>query len=340
MNKKNRRISQQKMAKNPNQKLKILYIMQMLMQETDDEHGLSMAQIISKLESYGIKAERKSIYDDLTLLREFGLDVITRKGRTTEYFIGSRDFEFPELTLLVDAVQSSKFLTEKKSNMLIKKLESLASVHEAKLLKRQVYVAGRIKMQNESIFYNVDAIQHAIIYKRMVSFKYYDYDIEKKKTARRDGHIYKVTPVGLVYIDEYYYLVTYSEKYGGFANYRVDRMDGIEIMDDRGDRVPSSANFNLSEYCQRKISMFGGEDTRVQLVFDKSLMNPIIDRFGKDVRVEKIDDDTARAYIAIASSGPFFGWLTQFGDKIKIDHPEDLKQEFLTFLKKIQKVYK
>jgi len=314
--------------------------MQMLIQETDEEHGLTMSGIIGRLESYGVKAERKSIYDDLYLLREFGLDIVTRKGQTTEYYIGSRDFEFPELTLLVDAVQSSKFLTEKKSNALIKKLESLASIHEAKLLKRQVYVAGRIKMQNESIFYNVDAIQHAIIWKRMIAFKYYDYDIEKKKVARREGHIYKVTPVGLVYIDEYYYLVTWSEKYGGFANYRVDRMVGIEILEEYGDRIPSSANFNLSEYCQRKISMFGGEDTRVQLVFDKTLMNPVIDRFGKDVRTEIINDDTARAYIAIASSGPFFGWLTQFGDKIKIDHPESLKQDYLDFLKKIQKNYK
>jgi len=224
------------------------------MQETDDEHGLTMSQIIGKLENRGIKAERKSIYDDINLLREYGLDIITNKGRTTEYSIGSREFEFPELTLLVDAVQSSKFLTEKKSSALIQKLETLASVHEVKLLKRQVYVAGRVKMQNESIFYNVDSIQQAIIRKRMISFNYYDYDVEKKKVARRDGHVYKVTPVGLVYIDEYYYLVTWSEKYGGFANYRVDRMANIEVLSEPGARVPAAAKFNMSDYCNASSS--------------------------------------------------------------------------------------
>jgi predicted DNA-binding transcriptional regulator YafY len=328
------------MAKNPNQKLKLLFLMQMFMQKTDDENGLTMAQIISGLDAKGVKAERKSIYDDINYLREFGLDIITSKGQTTEYYIGSREFEFPELILLVDAVQCSKFLTEKKSNSLIKKLETLASASQVKLLQRQVFVAGRVKMQNESIFYNVDSIQRALISRKKISFSYYDYDVEKKKVARRDGHIYIVTPIGLVYIDDYYYLVTYSEKYEGFANYRVDRMLNIDILEERGDIVPSSRAFNISEYCQRKISMFGGEDTRVQLVLDKSLMNPLIDRFGKDVRVEKEGDEAARAYIAIASSGPFFGWLTQFGDLIRIDKPESLKQEFLKFLKKIQKQYK
>jgi predicted DNA-binding transcriptional regulator YafY len=195
-------------------------------------------------------------------------------------------------------------------------------------------------MQNESIFYNVDAIQRALIGKRIITFKYFDYDVEKKQVARRDGHIYKVTPVGLVYVDEYYYLVTYSEKYGGFANYRVDRMAGIEILDEACLRIPAGANFNLMEYCQRKISMFGGEETRAQLVLDNSLMNPLIDRFGKDVRVEKEDEDTARAYVAITSSGPFFGWLTQFGGQIRIDHPESLKKEYLDFLEKIYMRYK
>jgi len=327
------------MAKNPNQKLKILYLMKIFTEETDEKHGLTMPEIIRRLDAEGIKAERKSIYDDIEQLRDFGVDVITDKGRTTVYYIGTRDFEFQELTLLVDAVQSSKFLTAKKSNALVKKLEKLMSVHEAKLLKRPFYVMDRVKMETESIFYSVDKIQRALSAKTMIDFNYYDYNLDKQKVARRDGHRYEVTPVGLAYVDEYYYLVTYSAKHEGFANYRVDRMDGIRILDKPGDRVPRSENFDLSEYCRHMISMFGGEDIRVQLVFDMSLMNPLIDRFGKDVRVEEIDDKTARAYIAVASSGPFFGWLTQFGDLIRIDSPDSLKEEYLGFLKKIQRSY-
>ena len=327
------------MAKNPNQKLKLLYLMQIFTSETDEDHGLTMADIINRLEMEGIRAERKSVYDDIALLRRFGLDVISRKTNTTEYYIGSRDFEYPELTLLVDAVQSSKFLTEKKSKALIEKLETLTSLYEAKLLHKHVYVAGRVKMQNESIYYNVDAIQHALHEKKKIRFKYYDYDISKDKVARKGGDFYYVSPVGLTYIDEYYYLITYYLKHDDFVNYRVDRMTNIEVLAEPADRIPHTTRFDLAEYCRRKFSMFGGEDTRVQLEFDKSLMNPIIDKFGKDVRVEKVDDTTARAYVAIAKSSVFFGWLTQFGNDIKIVSPTNLAEEYKVFLKKIIKQY-
>jgi len=327
------------MAKNPNQKLKLLYLMQIFAKETDENHGLTMADILNRLDAEGVRAERKSIYDDISLLREFGLDIITRKTNTTEYYMGGREFEYPELTLLVDAVQSSKFLTERKSKALIEKLETLTSKYEAGLLHKQVYVAGRVKMQNESIYYNVDAIQHAIASKKKIRFKYYDYDMEKNKAARKGGDFYYASPVGLTYIDEYYYLITYYAKHDDFVNYRVDRMTNIDILDEPVDRVPPNKSFDMAEYCSRQFSMFGGEDTRVQLEFDKSLMNPIIDRFGKDVRVEKIDEDTARAYVAIDRSNVFFGWLTQFGDLIRIASPADLAQEYKAFLKKIAGLY-
>jgi len=327
------------MAKNPNQKLKLLYLMQIFTKETDERHGITMAEILDRLEAEEIKAERKSIYDDIALLREFGLDIITRKTNTTEYYVGGRDFEYPELTLLVDAVQSSKFLTEKKSKALIEKLETLTSIHEAKLLNKQVYVAGRVKMQNESIYYNVDAIQHALYKKKKIRFRYYDYDISKDRVARKGGDFYYVSPVGLTYIDEYYYLITYYLKHNDFVNYRVDRMTNIEVLDEPTDRIPASTRFDMAEYCQRKFSMFGGEETRVQLEFDKSLMNPIIDRFGKDVRVERASDSTARVYVAIAKSSVFFGWLTQFGEEIRIVSPDNLAEEYKAFLKKIIKRY-
>jgi predicted DNA-binding transcriptional regulator YafY len=327
------------MAKNPNQKLKILYIMRMLMRETDEAHGLTMADIIDRLDEHGIKAERKSIYDDIALLCDFGLDIIKRKTSSTEYYIGSRDFEHTELTLLIDAVQSSKFLTEKKSAGLIRKLGALTSVHEATKHDKQVYVAGRVKMQNESIFYNVDAIQRALSSKRKISVLYYDYDLSKKKIVRKDGGRYTVNPVGLTYIDEYYYLVTYSEEHGDFANYRADRMMGIDVLDEPAARIPKTMHFNISEYCRHSFSMFSGEDVHVQLVFHKSLMNAIIDRFGKDVQVEKIDDDFGRAHVVVSTSGPFFGWLTQFGNQIAIDAPDDLRDEYAEFLENILEQY-
>jgi len=194
-------------------------------------------------------------------------------------------------------------------------------------------------MENESIYYNVDAIQLALRDKKKIRFIYNDYDISKNKVARKGGDYYEVSPVGLTYIDEYYYFIVYYMTHGGFANYRVDRMTKIEVLDEPADRVPSHPRFDMAEYCQRKISMFGGEDMRVQLEFDKKLMNPIIDRFGKDVRVGKIDDDTARAYVAIATSSPFFGWLAQFGDEIKIVSPDSLAKDYKQFLMKIVKQY-
>jgi predicted DNA-binding transcriptional regulator YafY len=317
----------------------MLYLMEMFVRETDEEHGLTMAQIIDRLDAEGIRAERKSVYDDIALLRGYGLDIITRKTGSTEYYIGSREFEYPELTLLVDAVQSSRFLTEKKSRALIAKLEKLASVHEAKLLEKQVYVAGRVKMQNESIFYNVDAIQHAIARKRKISFRYFYYDIEKKRVPRYEGKVYLLTPVGLAYINEYYYLVTYSDKYGSLANYRVDRMMNINISDEPVTPLPRDLHFDLAAWCQSKFSMFGGEEMHVQLVFENDLIMPFMDHFGKDIRVKKEDDAHGRAFVAVSKSATFFGWLAQFGDMIRIDKPDGLKSEYKAFLKKIVKLY-
>jgi predicted DNA-binding transcriptional regulator YafY len=329
------------MARNKNQKLKILYLMQMLLRETDDEHGLTMAEIIDRLDELGIKAERKSVYDDMDALRKFGLDIINLKGSRAEYHIGNRDLEHAELTMLIDAVQSSKFLTERKSAALINKLKSLVSVHEAKQFDRRIFVAGRVKMQNESVLYNVDAIQRAIQSRRKLSFLYYDYDFEKKQVARKDGGRYTVNPVSLVYIDEFYYLVTYHDRYDDLVNYRADRMKKIEILGEPSSRMPKARHFDISEYCRRSFSMFGGEDIRVQLAFHRVLANAIIDRFGKDVRIEKIkgDDEYARAHVTIARSAPFFGWITQFGNMVEIEAPANLREEYAEFLEGILDTY-
>jgi predicted DNA-binding transcriptional regulator YafY len=328
------------MPKSANQKLKILYLMDWLLGETDDITGLSMTQILARLDAAGIRAERKSIYDDIDTLRQYGLDILTRKGKSTEYYVGSREYELPELKLLVDAVQSSKFITQRKSTELIRKLEALTSKNQAKALHRQVYVANRIKTQNESIYYNVDALHSAIAERKKSSFQYFDFNVDKKRVYRRDGERYVVNPLGLSWDDENYYLITYSEKYEDFTHYRVDRMTAIEVEDEARISNAETKNFNVAEYCKRVFGMFEGDDVRVELSIDDSLVNAMIDRFGKDVVMYKLANDRVRVIANIKSAGTFFGWLAQFGDKMRIDAPDERRGEYVAFLKKVIKANK
>ena len=323
------------MAKSANQKLKIVYLMDMLLSDTDEERGLTMGEILSRLDAVGIQAERKSIYDDIESLKMYGLDILTKRDKTVEYYIGDRTFELPELKLLVDAVQSSKFITEKKSAELIKKLSSLTSRQQAKALQRQVFVTNRIKTQNESIYYNVDALHSAILGKRIISFKYFDYDAQKKRVFRKDEARYTATPLGLSWNDENYYLITYSEKYDSYVHYRVDRMSNILITGEPRSESPKTATFDIVEYCKRVFNMFGGDDVRVELTADNSLINSMIDRFGKDVILYPKNDSEVRIIANATRSGTFFAWLAQFGSKIHIDAPDDLRKEYVSFLKDI-----
>ena len=229
------------------QKLKLLYLMRMLEEETDAERGLTMAQIIGKLEALGISAERKSIYRDIEALREFGVDVRTYQRAPVEYAVEHRAFAFAELQLLVDAVQSSRFLTQRKSDALVEGVKQLASRRQRALLDKRVHVEGRIKMQNESVFGSVDRIQEAIALKRRISFVYFKYDAAKRKALQHNGERYIETPVQLVYAEGYYYLVVFNEKHDDFANYRVDRMDRIEVLDEPALKNERIATFDARE---------------------------------------------------------------------------------------------
>ena len=322
------------MAKSANQKIKILYIMDMLISGTDEDKGVSMSEILSMLEANGISAERKSIYDDFNVLKEYGLDILSRKGKTTEYFIASRDFELPELKLLVDAVQSSKFITQKKSMELIKKLESLTSRNQAKSLQRQVYVTNRIKTQNESIYYNVDTLHLAITEKKKVSFLYFDYDAEKERVYRKNKGKYIVNPIGLSWNEENYYLIAYSEKYNDFTHYRVDRMTNISLLEEKQTINEVTKDFNVAEYCKNIFGMFDGEDVNVQFIANNALINTMLDRFGKDVPMYRNDENSVRIITKISSAATFFGWLAQFGDSIRIESPKKLREEYVAFLRK------
>ncbi len=314
--------------------------MKMLLEKTDEENTMTIIDMIAELERYGITAERKSIYDDIEALRHYGIDIATRKTKTTDYFVASRVFELPELKLLVDAVQCSKFITHKKSNELIKKIESLASSRQAMSLHRQVYVTNRVKAINENIYYNVDRLHVAIAENKQVSFKYFDYDIKKEKKYRKNGDLYFVSPYALSWDDENYYLITFSEKYNDFTHYRVDRMTNIEIVDQPRVMLPDNEHFNIADYSKKVFNMFGGEEETVKLKFDNSLVNAVIDRFGKDVMLDKVDENSFSVRINVAISSTFFAWLTQFGNKVKILSPESVIEKYQNSIQEILEQYK
>ena len=331
------------MARRSNQKLKILYVRQMLLDETDDDHGLTMAEIIERLAERGVSAERKAIYRDLDSLRCYGMDIIKRpraESGVTEYAVGKRDFEFPELLLLVDAVQSSRFLTERKSLALVNHIGTLTSRYQADMLVGRVHVEGRIKMQNESIYYNVNDIQHAIAQKRKITFRYLSYDVDKNAVLRKDGKLYRENPLCLVYRDDFYYLVTYNDRHESFLKYRVDRMRSIKVVDEPVTRNAVVAAFDVDEYVAQSFSMYNGEARMIELLVDPELAGPIIDRFGKDVQMSRAEDGRARVNVKVLVSGTFFGWLTQFGTRAQIVSPKDVAAQYQDYLADIVQMYR
>lgn len=294
--------------------------MKILLDKTDEEHTITVPQMIEELANMGISAERKSIYDDLEYLKLFGIDIVCQKSKTHDYFVATRDFELPELKLLVDSVQSSKFITHKKSLELIHKIGNLTSHNNARKLQRQVFVSNRVKTMNESIYYNVDAIHEAIAQNKQISFKYFEWTVDKKKQFRKNGDKYIETPVSLTWDDENYYLITYKEKYYNFTHYRVDKMSDIEIVD--ADRVMPQEEFDLAKYSKTMFSMFGGEETDVSVQFKNFLVGAVIDRFGDDVPIIKSDDEHFIARIKVAASPHFLSWVISFGSNAKIISPE------------------
>lgn len=248
------------MPKSPNQKLKLLYLMEILLQQTDERHPMTVPGMIAQLAQRGISAERKSIYGDLEALRTFGMDIVQTKTKTTGYYVGSRTFEVPELKLLVDSVQSSKFITHKKTLALIKKIESLASIYDAQLLQRQVYVRGRVKSMNESVYYNVDEIADAISRDRQIRFHYFEYTISKQRRYRKAGAYYVVSPLALMWDNENYYLLAWDAEAELRKHYRVDKMTDISALEMPREGTEDLSKLDLSAYSKKVFSMFSGEE--------------------------------------------------------------------------------
>jgi len=299
--------------------------MKILMERTDEDHSLTVQNLLSALAEYGVIAERKSIYSDLELLREYGVDIEMKQSRTFGYYVASRLFELPELKLLADAVQSSRFITRKKSSELIDKLSSLTSIHQAAHLSRNVIAADNPKAINESVYYNIDAIHTAINSGYKICFKYFDYTVNKTRVYRRAGEFYCHTPLALCWNDDKYYLICYSEKYDNFVHYRVDRMSNATVSDEISEKVDKK-RFNVSAHIKHVFGMYSGKVIRAKLNFDNSLINAVLDRFGPEIKLYK-KGNNFEINVEVSESPVFLSWIAQFGDNAVIVSPESLRGE-------------
>ncbi|SHJ27012.1 helix-turn-helix transcriptional regulator [Parasporobacterium paucivorans] len=313
------------MAKSPNQKLKLIFLMKILLDRTDETHSMTMNEILDSLNSCGIQAERKSIYNDLETLRVYGIDIIGQPEKGTyRYYVANRQFELAELKLLVDAVQSSKFITAKKSHELIKKIESFTSIYEATQLQRYVFVSERVKTMNESIYYSVDKIHTAISANAQINFKYFEWSVDKKMQLRKDGASYIISPWALTWDDANYYMIGFDGAEEKIKHYRVDKMIGIEMTKDRRDGAELFDRFDMAVYSKRMFGMFGGSEKNVKIIFENHLIGVAIDRFGKDVTVIPEDNGHFSINVRVAVSNQFFGWLFGLGGGAKIVSPPEV----------------
>lgn len=327
------------MSKSYGQKLKILYLAQLLLERSDENHPITTKEMIRHLESQGIRAERKSIYDDMDALQTFGMDIVTVREKPGGYYLASRQFELPELKLLVDAVQASRFVTAKKSRELISKLEALTSRSEAGQLHRQVVVAERGKSSNEQIYYNVDEIYTAMAADRDIRFQYFEWSVHKEMIPRKNGAFYEVSPWLLTWEDENYYLIAYDRAAEILKYYRVDKMLHLTVCETSREGQAVFDALDIAGFSKKTFGMFAGSEAVVTLQCDDSLTGVMIDRFGSDVPMRPADTGQIRVRVKVAVSRQFFGWLTGLGSGVEIISPADVREQYRQSLKNILKHY-
>ena len=321
-------------------KLKMLYLARIFMEETDDEHALTLQQIAAKLAALDISADRKTLYQDFEELRQFGFDIIAEQaGHNTFYHLGARRFELPELKLLVDSVQSAKFITDKKSRELIRKLESLVSRHQAQQLHRQVLIAGRVKTMNESIYYNIDKLHGAINSDAQIRFQYYQWNVRREMELRRGGAWYQVSPWALLWDDENYYLVAYDAADDKIKHYRVDKMLRIRLTEESRRGRERFRAFDTARYAKTLFGMYGGEETAVTLQGEAAMVGVVIDRFGKDIPLVPLDGDRFEASVNVAVSPQFFGWIMGLGGGVRVTGPEPVLRRLRDEVQKLGDIY-
>lgn len=328
------------MPKGTNQKFKLYRLAQIMLEKTDDDHYITMPEILSSLEAYGVTADRKSIYNDLRDLEVLGIEVEGEPvGGRYHYHVLNRPFELPELKLLVDAIQSSKFITERKTNALIKKLEQLVSQYEAVKLQRQVYVSGRIKTMNESIYYTVDAIHNAISENKKIRFQYYQWNVKKEMELRHGGVFYHISPWGLSWDDENYYLVGYDSEADTLKHYRVDKMLHIQMSDEKREGQEHFERLNMADYAKKSFGMFGGKEQKVKLLVKNELAGVMIDRFGKDIMMIPKEEKYFTVNVDVHISNQFLGWVFSLGDGVKIISPDEVVEQMKQEVERLQQQY-
>ena len=324
------------MPKSEQQKAKLLYLLQLLKEHSDEAHPVSTQEVIRYLAARDISVERKTVYADIEVLRKFGYDIILNRAKKGGgYYLAGREFELPELKLLVDLVQSSKFITLKKSREFIKKLEGFASVHEARQLQRQVFVANRVKTENESIYYLVDEIYRAIDRGCMIAFQYVEMTPDKKERLKRGGKTYEVSPWALTWNDDCYYLIAYDHEAGIIKHYRVDRMQRITLVDHERKGQEEFRAFDPAAYCKKTFRMFAGEEEMVTLRFAEHYSGVVFDRFGKDIPLHRKADGQFTISVPIMVSNQFFGWLAGLGTGVRVESPARVSEEYRVFLQRI-----
>lgn len=328
------------MPKGSNQKLKLYHLAQIMLENTDDNHYITMPEIMSALEAYEVTADRRTIYADLKDLEALGIEVEGEPvGGGYRYHVVERPFELPELKLLVDAIQSSKFITERKTNALIRKLEKLVSKYEAMKLQRQVYVSGRIKTMNESIYYTVDTIHNAISENRKIRFQYFQWNVKKEMELRHDGAYYHISPWGLSWDAENYYLIGYDSEAGKIKHYRVDKMLRLQMSDEKREGKEHFKKLDMADYAKKSFGMFGGREEKVKLLVENTLAGVIIDRFGKDIMLIPSEEEHFTVNVDVHVSTQFFGWIISLGERVKILGPEEVVAQMKEEIQRLARQY-
>ena len=326
------------MAKSNNHKMALLYMMRELLQKTDEDHSMNASDLIAALAAYDCEADRRTIYSNVEILQDFGIDVI-KKENGQGYYIGSRDFELPELKLLVDSVQSSKFITEKKSRELIGKLMQLTNEQKARQLNRSVFIRNRMKTGNEKVYYNVDTLHEAMNRNRQIRFKYGEWTAAKELVEKKGGTEYRVSPWALTWDDENYYLIAFDEAAGIIKHFRVDKMLKIGLTDEERVGRDSFEDFDLAAFSRKTFGMFGGPDANVVLRCKNGLAGVIIDRFGREISLVPEDGEHFHVHVTVAVSPQFFGWVTGIGPGIEIASPADVREAYGAYLAEILSKY-
>lgn len=318
------------MPRQENQKAKLLHLQQILTDQTDEDHPMTVAELIDALAQREISAERKSIYRDLEQLKRFGVDVQCRRGRSQSpgWFVGARAFELAELKYLVDAVQASRFLTERKSRQLIDKLEGLSSVHQARQLRRQVFVSGRVKTMNESIYYTVDKLHAALSAKRAITFRYFDYDMYRKRSFRHGGRRYHVSPYGLIWSGENYYLVGHDSQSDSLRHYRVDKMSELVVTGLPLTGTEQYPDFDPAVYGSKHFGMFAGAEQTVKLRCAAHMAGVVLDRFGQDIILIPEGGERFTVTLPLVLSPQFFGWLFGLEGEVVLLSPQHAVEEY------------